>query len=242
MSIEKKSFHSISLLLCLIVCALGLSIHLLYIFLADAQRFPVNIVKVSATYQHITRKQLQAVLNNYLNKSFFLLPMSQLQQDLASIEWAEHIQAYRIWPDILKITIVEKTPVAIWNQQLMTEEGVLFSESQQLTDIVLPHLAGPAFQQINVLQIYQKLSKLLEAYGLYVNTLQLHENQSLELALTNGVTLRLGKRDYEQRLLRFCRAYPSVFSAKSEQLSTIDLRYARGMAVQWKDPKQQTGK
>ena len=49
----------------------------------------------------------------------------------------------------------------------------------------------------------------------------------------------MAKRDLEKRLLRFCRAYPAVFADKSEQLASVDLRYARGMAVQW---KQQTGR
>ena len=51
--------------------------------------------------------------------------------------------------------------------------------------------------------------------------------------------LRLGKRDLELRLQRFCRAYPVVFADKPDELSSVDLRYARGMAVQW---KQQSGR
>ena len=73
-------------------------------------------------------------------------------------------------------------------------------------------------------------------YGLHAASLQLRDNQAWELSLTNGVQLRLGKRDLEKRLLRFCKAYPVVFADKPEQLTSVDLRYARGMAVQWKQP------
>ncbi len=78
----------------------------------------------------------------------------------------------------------------------------------------------------------------MTTYGLRVAALQLRENQAWELSLTNGIQLQLGKRDMEKRLLRFCRAYPTVFADKPEQLARVDLRYARGMAVQW---IQQTG-
>ena len=66
------------------------------------------------------------------------------------------------------------------------------------------------------------------------NICQLCDNQAWELSLSNGVVLYLGKQDIEKRLLRFCRAYPSVFAERPEQLTSVDLRYARGMAVKWK--------
>ena len=83
------------------------------------------------------------------------------------------------------------------------------------------------------------MSKLLTSYGLTAASLKLRESQAWELSLTNGIMLRLGKRDLELRLQRFCRAYPVVFADKPDQLSSVDLRYARGMAVQW---KQQSGR
>ena len=97
----------------------------------------------------------------------------------------------------------------------------------------MPRLSGPAHQQIDVLQLYQKLSKLLSMYGLQAASLQLRDNQAWDLSLTNGIQLRLGKRDLEKRVLRFCKAYPAVFADKPELLTSVDLRYARGMAAQW---------
>ena len=93
-------------------------------------------------------------------------------------------------------------------------------------------------QQTDVLQIYQKLSKLLSIYGLHAASLQLRDNQAWELSLTNGIRLYLGKQDLEERLQRFCRAFPAIFADKPEQLLSVDLRYAHGLAVHW---KQQTG-
>ena len=228
-----------SFLTVLILCALLLSVRVVYLFLADAQRFPVNTVKIVASYQHISRKQLESVLAHYLQTSFVVLPVHHLQADLLSLDWASDVNVERIWPDTLKITLVEKNPVAMWNNSLMTNDGHVFTIDSELRDDSLPQLSGPEQQQMDILQSYQKLSKLLEGYGLHASALQLRENQAWELLLTNGVQLRLGKRDLEKRLLRFCRAYPAVFADKSEQLASVDLRYARGMAVQW---KQQTGR
>lgn len=228
-----------SFLTLLIVCALLLLARMVYLFLADPQRFPVDTVKIAASYQHVTRKQLESVLSGYSSESFIVLPVDKLKADLVALDWTGHVDIERIWPGTLKITLVEKLPVAIWNESLMTADGELFNVDKDQMDATLPRLSGPEQQQTDILQIYQKLSKLLSIYGLHAAALQMRDNQAWELSLTNGIQLQLGKRDLETRLTRFTRAWPVVFADKTEQLSSVDLRYARGMAVQW---KQQTGR
>lgn len=229
-----------SFLTMLIVCAIFLAAHLFYLFVADAERFPINTVKIVASYQHITRKQLEGVLANYLNNSFFSLPVRRLYADLAALDWANQVRVERLWPDTLKITLVEKIPVATWNNALLTEDGELFNKGgATLTDSSLPHLSGPTNQQKEVLQVYEKMSKILSIYGLHAASLEWRDNQAWELTLANGVQLRLGKQDLEMRIIRFCKAYPAVFAEKSGQLASVDLRYPRGMAVQW---KKETGR
>jgi cell division protein FtsQ len=234
MSAERDRLRYTSLLTLLIVCALFLTTRLIYLFLADAHRFPISTVKVVANYQHITRKQLEVVLSDYIDSGFFSLSVRRLQSDLLALDWSRRVYIERIWPDTLKITLEEKIPVALWNDAFMTSDGKILPLDKKETALFLPKLMGPEHQQLEVLQIYQKLSKLLLVYGLHAVSLELRENQAWEIFLTNGIQLRLGKRDLEERLQRFCRAYPVVFADKSEQLTSVDLRYARGMAVQWK--------
>ena len=238
MGMEAGRLRYRSLLTVLIASAMLLSGHLVYLFLSDANRFPISTVKIGASYQHITRKQLETVLSRYLQVSFFALPVNKLRNDLDALEWSDNVQIERVWPDTLKITLVEKSPVAVWNDSLMTNDGEVFHADAEQMDETLPHLSGPPMQQTDVLQIYQKLSKLLSIYGLHAASLQLRDNQAWELSLTNGIRLYLGKQDLEERLQRFCRAFPAIFADKPEQLLSVDLRYAHGLAVHW---KQQTG-
>lgn len=234
MALETGRLRYTSFLTGLIICALLLSARLIYLFLADVTRFPINTVKIAGNYEHIRQEQLQSVLSKYLYSSFFSLSVRRLQEELLVLDWSDRVYIERIWPDTLKITVLEKSPVAVWNDELMTADGKLFKIGAQQQDLGLPKLMGPLQQQTDVLQIYQKLSKLLSQYGLHAASLQLRDNQAWELSLTNGIQLRLGKRDLERRLQRFCSAYSVVFADKPEQVSSVDLRYARGMAVQWK--------
>lgn len=240
MSSGTARFRYSATLLFLVLSMILLSGRLLYLVISDAQRFPINTVKIAASYDHITRQQLEKVLSPYLREGFFGFSAKQLAYDLKQLAWCADASVQRIWPDIVKITVVERVPVAIWNKALMTESGEVFQpEKDAMPQDGLPRLSGPEAQKNEILQNFQKLSKLLSSYGLSASALRLRNNQAWELSLKNGILLRLGKSELEARVRRFCRAYPAVFADKPEQLTSVDLRYARGMAVQW---KPQTGR
>lgn len=237
--VESNRAPYTGLLFLLMISALLLAARLGYLYLADADRFPITTVKVAASYEHVSHKQLETILAKHLSSSFFLLSVNQLQRELNEISWIDTAYVERLWPDTLKIKLVEKNPVAIWDKALMTVDGRLFNEGHAISEQSLPELKGPEGQQLEVLQVYEKLSKILSEYGLNASGLQLRDNQSWVLLLEHGATVYLGKKEIEERLLRFCKAYPAVFAQKAEQLASVDLRYPRGMAVQW---KQQMGR
>lgn len=224
----------------LIICAILLVARLTYLYLANPENFPISTFKIEANYQHITRQCLERIMEKYTHEGFFSISVKDLRAELSALEWADNIAVVRVWPDTLKIKVVEKRPVAIWNHVLMTQDGLLFdlspSEWQKEANAEhLPELNGPKDQQLVVLQMFQKLSKLSESYGLQANSLALRDNEAWELGLENGVLLRLGKKDMAMRLQRFCLAYSAIFGDKLERLAVVDLRYIHGMAAQWKD-------
>lgn len=236
MSTYKEQFHFASIMTFLIICALCLTCRLVYLFMADARRFPINTVKVVAAYDHVSHKQLESILEQFTEASFFSLSVNRLHAALSSLPWIKHIQIERVWPDILKIRLIEKKPIAIWNTAILTEEGEIFKTQDKITD--LPELKGPENQHEHVLQVYKKMSKILSNYDLHATLLEWRKNGAWEVTLSNGIQLRLGKRNLEVRLNRFCKAYPVVFAGvltdRPGQLASVDLRYPRGMAVQWK--------
>lgn len=231
---DKKRLHDTVLFSLLCLCALLLMGRVTYLFLADSTRFPIKTVKIRASFQHIPRQQMTDILIDYADSSFFALPTKRLHEQLSSLNWTEKVSIKRVWPDTLNIVLIEKNPVALWNNHLMSANGELFQQVDLSFDGKLPRLSGPDNQQSEVLQIYQKLSKLLHTYGFSIQSLHLRDNQALDVTLTNHVKLKLGKQSIEQRLIRFCKAYQSGLLKKPEEISSVDLRYAHGMAVNWK--------
>ncbi|OGV42986.1 MAG: cell division protein FtsQ [Legionellales bacterium RIFCSPHIGHO2_12_FULL_42_9] len=232
---DKGQWQYRSVLFLLIMSALALTARATYLYLASRERFPINTVKITATYHHISRQKMEGILSEALShNSFFTLPVQQLRVQLQSLPWTKTIRIERIWPDLLKINLVENNPVAIWNDVMLMEDGKLFNPGSEDLDVSLPHLRGPDNQQQEVLQVYQKMSKILSMYGFYTASLEKRNNQAWELILGNGVRIHLGKRDLDAKIIRFCKAYPAVFSGKLENLVSVDLRYPRGMAVKWR--------
>jgi len=225
----------VSRLAVLMSCLLLLSLHLLYLILTNPVYFPVNTIKISASYQHISRSELEDKLLPFLQHGFFGLSTAELRADLLALPWSERVIIAREWPDTLKITLQEKEPVALWNKQLLTAEGMAFHSPLAKDEWAdLPQLRGPEEQRLLVLKTFNELRQLTQSYGLTVSEVNLQANQAWEVKLSNGSMLRLGKQDIFARMKRFCRAYPAVFSDKANQIATVDLRYAHGMAVVWK--------
>jgi cell division protein FtsQ len=98
----------------------------------------------------------------------------------------------------------------------------------------LPALSGPAGSEIEVARRYLGVrGKLLDA-GLGLKALRLDPRGSWELELSNGINVRLGRRDVEQRLARLVEVVTIVVSNRLNEVAYIDMRYSNGFAVGWK--------
>ncbi|MDQ5883989.1 MAG: cell division protein FtsQ [Pseudomonadota bacterium] len=221
-------------LIILFVFAIILTARLAIMIISDSQYFPINVLKIEAPYHYLTRDKIQELIAPYMNQSFLMFSEEKLQEDFKKNAWVEKITVNKIWPDRVIVQIIERFPVAFWNNMLLSDKGDLFIPEKIDFLSEIPRFQGPEDQQKEVLHIFKKLSKLLLANDLVINELRLRDNHSWELTLSNGVTIRLGKHDVEGRLRRFCQVYPKWFATSFERISFIDLRYPHGLAVSWK--------
>jgi cell division protein FtsQ len=226
-------------LLILGIFAILLSIRLVITVISDASYFPINVLKIEAPYQNISRVEIQNVFTPFISYSFLMFPEKKVVKELKKNQWIEDVKIKKIWPDQIVVQIFEQIPVAIWNNMYVNSKGVLFNPQTDKKIDTLPIMIGPEYHQKDVLHIYKKLSKLLKAQDLTILKIKLRDNLSWDITLQNGVLIRLGKRNIEKRVMRFCEVYPKLFATTFDQVNTIDLRYAKGMAVNWKKTNDQ---
>jgi cell division protein FtsQ len=52
--------------------------------------------------------------------------------------------------------------------------------------------------------------------------------------LDSGVTVRLGRRDVDERIDRFIRTASQVIAHRVTDISYVDMRYSNGFAIGWR--------
>jgi cell division protein FtsQ len=99
----------------------------------------------------------------------------------------------------------------------------------------LPRLSGPEGTESLVAQRYLSTQgRMLEA-GMRVAALRLDERGAWEMDLDSGVTVRLGRRDVDERLDRFIRTASQVIAHRLNDITYVDMRYSNGFAIGWRN-------
>ena len=51
----------------------------------------------------------------------------------------------------------------------------------------------------------------------------------------SGVTVRLGRRDVDERIERFIRTASQVIAHRMNEIAYVDMRYSNGFAIGWRN-------
>jgi cell division protein FtsQ len=133
------------------------------------------------------------------------------------------------------IEIVEQTVVARWNNAgLLNARGELFLSEARFVPPELPQLAGPFGSEQEVTARYLATQGRLTEVGMRLAAMELDARGAWNLTLDNGVTVRLGRQQVDQRFERFMLAAAKLISQRATDIGYVDMRYSNGFAVGWK--------
>lgn len=225
-----RSFLSVLLLILLVSGLLwGWSV------LKDPQIFPINEVKIKATYQHIDPQTIQHAIASYVNSSFFAVDITSIKKQLLQLPWVYMVFVNRVWPDKIFVKITEQTAVVQWNNNsLLNSDGEIFTPSKSTFPGNLPALFGPEDQVEEIWQYYQQMNQALVKLGLTIIQASSDERGLWQLVLSNSINLMLGNTDIMNKFYMFVKVYPKIIGANGGRVKNIDLRYANGLAIKWK--------
>jgi cell division protein FtsQ len=196
--------------------------------------FPIKTVSVYGV-NRADHQEVQNLLLPLVHHGFFTVNVDDIRDRLLQMPWIADIAVRRDWPDRIKVTIIEKTAVARWNNEsLLSETGELFSPKPETYPALLPMLLGPEGQQERMLQYFNTINHLLTPLHAKISYLELTPYFTWKLVLDNGISLQIGHKDILTRLTRFVKVYPKIIGERAAEVNSIDLRYANGLAIQWK--------
>ena len=135
------------------------------------------------------------------------------------------------------IRLEEQLPIARWGEEaLLNNNGQAFAPNNLSNYEHLPQLHGPKRAQQRVMQQYQMLSQMLRPLGFSIASLELRDRGSWFLTTSQGIELLLGRDHVVEKMRRFSAIYQKALQAQGENIARIDLRYANGLAVAWREP------
>lgn len=200
---------------------------------------PINSVQVIGELHGLKIDDLQQAMQSVTNGGFFSVDVRQIKQAAEQLPWAQTVSVRRVWPDTLEIAVTEQIAVARWNNDaVINEQGNLFYPRPEDMPVQLPQLNGPVGTHLQLLEHYKEIQLVLLEQGLSVSRISYNERRSLDVELTNGPRLLLGRvrdsRDSSNLIARFASAYQRSFKDKSGDIESVDLRYTNGIAIRWK--------
>ncbi|MBD1553280.1 cell division protein FtsQ/DivIB [Pseudomonas typographi] len=203
---------------------------------------PITHINVQGDLSYISQEAVQQRVAPYMNSRFFSIDLNGLSADLQTMPWIAHAEVRRVWPDQVVIRLEEQLPVARWgDDQLLNNQGEAFAPRELANYEHLPQLFGPQRAQQQVMQQYQVLSQMLRPLGFSIARLELRERGSWFLttgagSAGPGIELLLGRDHLVEKLRRFIAIYDRTLKEQITNIARIDLRYANGLAVGWRDP------
>jgi cell division protein FtsQ len=205
--------------------------------------FALREVHLGGEARHVTRAQVEAILQKELKGTFFTLNLPQLRGAFEKLPWVREVNLRRRWPARLDVNVVEHVPLARWGDvALVNTHGELFEAAY---DGKLPTFAGPEGASKEIAIQYDFFRRQLAAIGREPVLVRVTPRRAWQVRLEGGPTLELGRDDIEARLARYLQVHERTVGALQRRIDYVDLRYANGFAVripELKGEPAQTGR
>jgi cell division protein FtsQ len=197
---------------------------------------PIRTVEVTGRFQHVAPADIeQLVARQVRNQGLLTVDLAAVSRALHTIPWVDAVSVERDWPHGLSVLVVEQVAAARWEPDgLVNADGVLFATGLTRFPAALARLSGPEGTEAEVTQRYLGMQRRLAAAGLAIDALRLDARGAWQLDLANGITVRLGRSQVDERFEKFMSAALGIVEHRATEISYVDMRYTNGFAIGWR--------
>lgn len=226
-----------------------------YIFKTYLERDPRFRISGGGNIQaagltEVTRADVLPVFGEDIGRNIFFVPLSQRRKQLEKIPWVESATVMRLLPDRIRISVVERTPVAFvrHGQQigLVDANGVLLSMSAG--SMTKHHYSFPVVTGIDGGDPLASRKARMAVYGRLVADLdsngQRLSEQISEIDLTDpedarvlmpeagaDILVHFGDDQFLARYQRY-KAHIAEWRQQYPKLASVDLRYEQQVVLE----------
>lgn len=203
---------------------------------------------VQVTGNRVVRaSDVQRIFASDYGHSVFRVPLAKRQSQLEQIPWVKLARVMRLWPDRLKVAIVERAPVAFARDgntiRLADGDGVLLdlpeAAAQRYSFPVIRGIssADPISTRAARMQIYQRFVQALDADGGHASAslseVDLSDPQDVRAVFSDGPrdpVVHFGDSDFLARYQVY-RAHLTEWLKQYPNLASVDVRYGRQVVL-----------
>ena len=160
-----------------------------------------NLTDISIENNFLLKdEEITETLSSIYSKNLIFLSNKEIQNILAKNDFIDSFKTRKIYPDTLKITIIEKKPIAILqtkNKKFFLSEKneiIAFRELKNLRD--LPYIYG---DRKNFKILYENLEKIKFPISIIKNFTLFGSNR-WDLITNNKQTIKLPSKNYTKNL------------------------------------------
>ena len=168
---------------------------------------------------------LQVFEKDY-GRSIYQIPIAERRRNLLAVKWVKDATVSRVWPNELRVTVLERTPVAFVTvadgtegrrPQLVDTDGRLLDQETP-AKFALPVLLGLSHEQTDEeratrVRRMQKLIAELESDASNLSEIDAADPENIKIVYQyqgKAFTLTLGGRRFKYRMERFLSHYPDI--------------------------------
>jgi cell division protein FtsQ len=204
---------------------------------------PIETVQILGRFQRVQPLDVeQAVRARARGVGLIGINLPAVRHSVEQLPWVDKASIERAWPRGLRVTVTEQVAAARWGTNgLLNARGELFMSESRHIPTELPKLSGPNGSEQKVAQRYLAAQGRLVEAGMRITSLRLDARGAWEMDLDNGVTVRLGRRQVDERFERFMLAGLRLVAQRGGEIRYVDMRYTNGFAVGWRSASGSPG-
>jgi cell division protein FtsQ len=230
----------------------GVSAYALKSFLDHDSRFRIaGTSNIQATgLAEVSRSEMLPVFGEDIGRNIFFVPLAERRKQLEHIPWIEHATVMRLLPDQIRISVVERKPIAFVRQgsqvELVDANGVLLTEPPAM--MAQHHYSFPVVTGIDSrdpiaarrarMDTYQRFVSELDANGQHfsdqLSEIDLHDQEDVRALMPEqgtDILAHFGEDHFLERFQRY-KAHIAEWRQQYPKLAEVDLRYDQQVVLQ----------
>ena len=219
----------------------------------DARFRITGAANIQATgLTQVSRADMLPIFGEDIGRNIFFVPLSERRKQLEQIPWVERATVMRVLPDQIRVTLVERQPVAFTRvgQQigLVDADGVLLSMppvAMAQHHYSFPVITGidpgdPAASRKARMAVYGRLMTELDTGGQHlsqqISEIDLTDPEDARVLMPEqgtDILAHFGQDHFMERYQRY-KAHIAEWRQQYPNLAAVDLRYDQQVVLQMK--------